>query len=95
MANNKKTFIVQMKYWEPVEGTTYITADSEEEARSKAMSLFDRHKDVEIAFIDESPMSQMELDFGALLGGQTSAIAGTPEAFLGGELGATKKEDLN
>lgn len=58
----KKTYVVSLKYWDPVEGTAYFTCDSPEEAREKCFELFKEHRDVEIVSIEESPISQLELD---------------------------------
>ena len=72
----KKTFVVSLKYWDPVEGTAYFTADDEDDARAKALKLFAEHRDLEVVSVDESPVSQLEMD----LSNEQSALP-SPEDF--------------
>lgn len=60
-----KTFIMNIRYMEPVEGTTYITAASEEEAREKANKMFELRHGFEVIGVEESPETQMALDMKA------------------------------
>lgn len=65
MTEGNKTFIVSLRYLEPVEGTSYITAPNEEVAREKAAKLFSWHKSFEIVDVVESSEPQMILDLKA------------------------------
>ncbi len=57
-----KTWVCAVWYREPTEGTAYITATTEDEARVKAARLFAGRDDLEIVDITESPVSQLEMD---------------------------------
>ena len=65
MSTDNKTFIISLRYMEPVEGTSYITAKSEEAAREKAEKLFSWHQQFEIVDVTESTDSQLVLDLKA------------------------------
>lgn len=65
MSSDNKTFICSIRYMEPVEGTSYITAKSEEDAKEKAQKMFSWRNQFEVIAIEESPDSQMVLDMQA------------------------------
>lgn len=65
MTEGNKTFIISLRYFDPVEGTSYVTAKSEEEAREKATKLFSWHKDFQIVDVTETDEPQMMLDLKA------------------------------
>lgn len=65
MTEGNKTFIVSLRYLEPVEGTSYITAPNEGVAREKVAKLFSWHKNFEIVDVVESDEPQMILDLKA------------------------------
>jgi len=65
MTQNKKTFIVSVNYLVPDGGTVYVTALSEDEARSRVEQLFSHFQGVNVVHCQETEQTQMELDLRA------------------------------
>jgi hypothetical protein len=64
--NVVKTYKILLTFLEPVEGVTFITANSEEEARTRAEQLFQNRQNLNIAVVEEHDTSaedQLLMDF--------------------------------
>lgn len=59
-----KTYAVSVSFLDPVEGVAYVGAENPEEAREKAMKLFQHRQNVEIVDVreitDPQPMLSLE-----------------------------------